>query len=187
MSNLMTQTKNINIVISIKDTPLYNFTPYLEKWLVGECETYAYIIHDKDIDENGVLKTKHCHIVAVLFKRKRLKQCIGELCEICNINANAISIEKASNIDASIQYLIHKGHLSKYQYDVKDIVSNIDYDDLNDILNDNVQAFDFDTIKEICILSIDERDYLRRVWKWYGRYWRILDKMWLWYGKGNVH
>lgn len=181
MANLQQQTKSLNIVISIKDIPLYNIEPQLKKWCVGNCEQYAYILHDKD-QVDGLLKTKHIHLVAYLNKRQRLKQAMTNISNDIGVSVQAISIEKASNIDACIQYLVHKGHADKYQYSVGDIKSNLEYDELIDIINDDIDLFDYDHVVEIATTSVDEKEYTRRTWKWQTRHWRLLEKMWLWYG-----
>lgn len=182
MSNLTLQTKSLNIVISLKLINFDQFKELLTKWCVSYCEQYAFILHDKDITGEGVAKIPHIHLVCYLFKRQRLKQCLYQISEQCHIDINAISIDKTSNIDASIQYLIHKGYPDKFQYDIKDIYTNIIYEDLIDILEDDIQTFDYDTVKNIARSCCCYQEYIKRVWKWYNRYWRILEKMWQWYG-----
>lgn len=96
--------------------------------LSSNCYQYASIIHDKDIDNDGVLKIKHLHLVFECPKRHRLSFYLNRLSEYFDIPKELISIQVSNSFDGDIQYLIHKNNVDKYQYDVKDIMSNMGRD-----------------------------------------------------------
>lgn len=95
---------------------------------------YALIVHDKDIDNNGVLKTKHIHLVFECPKRHRLSFYIARLSEYFNVERNQVSVQVSNSFEGDIQYLVHKNNANKYQYDVKDIKTNMSCDELQDRL-----------------------------------------------------
>lgn len=79
---------------------------------------YAIILHDKDVLENGDLKTKHIHIVlelenAITFQSVQ-KKLLGAHIEIAN------------NINYCYAYLVHESPNSKekYNYNSNNIISN---------------------------------------------------------------
>lgn len=97
---------------------------------------FAYILHDKDKDNDGNLKPKHYHLYA---KRNSMitAQSIDNFCKSCNEN---LFYENLHYTDSSIlRYLIHKGDLDKYQYDINDVVCNFDLSsEINKVYDDKV-------------------------------------------------
>lgn len=83
---------------------------------------YAYIIHDRDIDDKGALKKAHIHL-AIRFNNsydtKHIAQWFG-------ITENYISKVKGKWVDV-LKYLTHKNAKDKYQYSDDDVVSNFDF------------------------------------------------------------
>lgn len=86
---------------------------------------YASILHDKDIDNNGVLKNPHYHLIIKVDKRIRGKTLLYKLVEIFKTNVENIQINECFNFISSIQYLIHKNDNDKYQYDSDYIMHNM--------------------------------------------------------------
>ena len=82
---------------------------------------YAYILHDKDTDDNGDLKKAHIHLL-LFFSNARWGSSILKEIDIDNPNL----IEFRENKANAIQYLIHSNNHNKYQYDYTSIISNID-------------------------------------------------------------
>lgn len=81
---------------------------------------YAYIFHDKDVDENGELIPKHLHLLCIdkggtTFKRH---------CERFSSVIAANFIEKGTSPRALARYLTHKDSPKKFQYSYDDIVCN---------------------------------------------------------------
>ena len=147
---LSTMTKFINVVISLKDYDINEIETVednLNTWCAINCDVFAFILHDKDIDNDGVLKTKHIHCVATLkSSKKRLSTTIKDIAEIIGVCEKAISIEKLVSLSGGIQYLTHKNNSEKYQYSVNDITTNLSNTELMLYYEDDKPSFSIDTI-----------------------------------------
>lgn len=78
---------------------------------------FAYILHDKDTDENGELKKTHIHWVG----RLKAARYLAALADDLGIAENMI--ERCRSFDAFIRYLIHADDPDKFQYPLDAIVS----------------------------------------------------------------
>ena len=86
---------------------------------------YWYILHDKDVDDNGLFKTEHYHLILVFnFKSCYKKYVLDYLCDLLNCSSNIISVEPVINLNISLRYLIHLDDEDKYQYDDNEIITN---------------------------------------------------------------
>lgn len=89
---------------------------------------YAYILHDRDvIEETGELKKEHYHLWLEFPSSVKDRDLIN-LLEACGSNASALSHQKTDR--NFLAYLTHNTINStlKKQYDLKDIVTNIQED-----------------------------------------------------------
>lgn len=148
--SLETKTKFINVVISLKDyteEEIENVEEQLSNWCAIFCDLFAFILHDKDLDSEGVLKTPHFHLVATLkTNRKRLSTTLNDISEIIGVNSLAISIDKLVSISGGIQYLTHKNNNDKHQYNIGDICTNLSTEELLLYYEDDKPTFSIDTI-----------------------------------------
>ena len=88
-----------------------------------ECiRDYAYIIHDKDLDDKGELKKSHIHL-ALRFKNSYDTKHISQWFDIPE---QYISKVKGKWADM-LKYLTHKNAKDKFQYEDSDVVSNFDF------------------------------------------------------------
>ena len=91
------------------------------KYLLRGCASvdkgfhYSMIIHDRDTTCNKV----HLHLV-VSFENEHL---LGILKQEFPVGY----FEECKSYDASLLYLLHRGHADKTQYSVSDLYTNIDY------------------------------------------------------------
>lgn len=85
-------------------------------------KTFAFIVHDKDIREDGELKSKHFHCV-LTFKDTTTSSVIANALHIEEQFVNKI---KTTTKSAEL-YLIHKNNPEKYQYNPNNVISNFDY------------------------------------------------------------
>lgn len=130
MASLTTQTGKINAVISLKDINIEtienDILKSLKVWCENNCQLFAFILHDKDILEDGEKKTNHIHLVALMkTNRKRLSTILGDLASFVGLNTFAISIDRMSDIVGSLQYLIHKNNADKFKYELSSVITNI--------------------------------------------------------------
>ncbi len=84
----------------------------LEKWLKEKPFDYFLIEHDED--KSNI----HYHLV-IVFKNKN-----SAMFKTVKNKFPYGDIERCGNTAACVQYLIHKNHPDKYQYDAKDIITN---------------------------------------------------------------
>lgn len=147
MASLATKTKKLNGIISLKDydkPQLEIIKTKLKDFLSTSCDIYAFIVHDKDILEDGTLKTVHIHFVADLKVTCRLSTTINNISAALVVDPFAVTLDKYTSFEGSIQYLIHKNNPDKAQYQQSDIISNITADDLGNYLDAAHTAFDID-------------------------------------------
>lgn len=83
---------------------------------------WAYIIHGKDRDDDGVLKAPHIHL-ALRFKDSYDTKYIGQW---FNVEEQYISKVKGRWNDV-LKYLTHSNAPDKFQYSVDDVVSNFEF------------------------------------------------------------
>lgn len=91
-------------------------------------DRYGFILHDKDVDENGVLKKPHIHWVGYCESPKTL----NGLAALLGWPKNELQIW--SSWKKSVRYLVHLDNKDKYQYLSSEI---FDYNfSLDNLLND---------------------------------------------------
>lgn len=83
---------------------------------------YAYIIHDKDIKEDGTLKAPHIHIILRL-KESYKSSSIGKAFGV----APQYVVGIKGRFSDGLKYLTHMNTPDKFQYADSDVVSNFDF------------------------------------------------------------
>lgn len=83
---------------------------------------YAYILHNKDVNENGELKKEHYHI-ALRLHNSYTFSCIANW---FGIPSNFVCTVKGEWVDM-LKYLTHQNALEKYQYDENEVISNYNW------------------------------------------------------------
>lgn len=84
----------------------------------------ASIIHDKDIEITGELKTIHAHIFIDTPTKPTKRAILGDLANKLGIDKDLISLTPTNNSFLLVQYLIHKNDKIKTQYDKDLIITN---------------------------------------------------------------
>lgn len=82
-----------------------------------DCEQWAYCLHDKDTDENGVLKKDHYHVILKFENARNVEHIAG----IFGVAANLIKVVSSRSVKDKVRYLIHLDSKDKYRYESKDI------------------------------------------------------------------
>ena len=96
---------------------------------------YAYIVHDKDTNENGEVKKIHSHVVIKYGGRRTLSSVKNEFKTI-GVPSNLIN---TCNERAMLRYLIHLDDNDKYQYSKDDVKTNM-IDECNSAWNDEISS-----------------------------------------------
>lgn len=99
-----------------------------ERWgaLLKEAYRYAYIYHDKDVNDDGTLKTPHYHIV-VRFSSPRYRSAVEKMFDLEGLTEDTtVNFQKVKSLGSVFAYLTHRSASSvhKYQYDENAVVSN---------------------------------------------------------------
>lgn len=79
---------------------------------------WAYILHDKDVDEKGELKKSHIHWVGRATPRS-----LSVVSNFLGLPQNDIEVVK--NFDNMVMYLIHLNDIDKFQYSPDDVETNL--------------------------------------------------------------
>lgn len=81
---------------------------------------YAYILHDKDVTEDGEIKKAHWHVVVNVGKNARWNTAIAD-----ELGITPNYVEKCGKLDRALQYLIHYNEPDKYHYDLSEVHGNL--------------------------------------------------------------
>lgn len=81
---------------------------------------FSYILHDKDVTEDGEVKKAHIHWLG----RRKNASGLKYVAEIMGLKENEVEIIK--NWKGAVRYLTHIDYPDKYRYEVEDIVTNMD-------------------------------------------------------------
>lgn len=79
---------------------------------------WAYILHDKDVNENGELKKPHIHWVG-----RATPRCLSVVSNFLGLPENDIEVVKS--FDNMVMYLIHLNDIDKFQYSPDDVETNL--------------------------------------------------------------
>lgn len=162
MSTLSTQTSKINVIITLKGLDAQKVLARLKTWCEEKMSLYGFILHDKDILEDGTLKTPHIHLVGNLkTNRRRLSSTLNDIADYVECDTLAVSIDKMSDLVGSLQYLIHKNNASKHQYDVKDIITNLQEGELNTYLNSDSKSMSIEYLIDVICTHPSKLDIMR--------------------------
>lgn len=132
------------------DSESYNCEDILQNRLQNICETYYYIIHDRDkyteLDYEkykqqnfeeptfniGDCKKKHIHVVI----RKSCNCTLGMAAKQIGIESR--NVDRCKSFKASVQYLIHKNNPEKVQYGIDELITNDD--NINTLLRNDTMT-----------------------------------------------
>lgn len=138
-----------------------------------DLKEYAYILHDKDSDENGELKKEHFHIYIKFSKQIRSETIL----KIFNTSV----FEDVKDINALMRYFLHLGEENKHEYSKEELIKNFDIDftsnlskedkeikELNMIL-EHVNSDDFKGLNELLHFCLNNK-----IWSTYRRNYSII-------------
>lgn len=80
---------------------------------------YAYILHNKDINENGDLKKEHTHVII------NSKNAIWNTALSKELGITENYIQRVRNYENALEYLIHYNEPEKFQYSIDDVKGNL--------------------------------------------------------------
>lgn len=77
---------------------------------------YAFIVHDKDINDQGELKKQHTHVV-VSFNNAKWNTAIAK-----ELGIEPNYMQECRNFERALDYLIHFNDDTKYQYSIDEVI-----------------------------------------------------------------
>lgn len=104
---------------------LYEY-PTQDLLLLLGVKEYAFIEHQFDLDNKGDLKKIHYHLYIYLERKKTPSGIFNILNKWKENCTQSFLIENLDNPPKFIRYLTHIDNQEKYQYNVSDIVTNMD-------------------------------------------------------------
>lgn len=105
----------------------FKLISYLSEESIKEClrhkdiSHYCYILHDKDVNDDGTPKETHYHILVTVKQQKSLESIRRMFDNGSGINTLAKVIE---DIVHDVRYLTHMDDPQKYQYEKSSIVTD---------------------------------------------------------------
>lgn len=87
---------------------------------------YAYILHDKDVLDNGEIKGAHVHLVLCADKAQSSANWVKHFAEGLGLEEDAISVEMQGSEKKCLRYLLHLDDGAKHQYDRSEVKTNMD-------------------------------------------------------------
>ena len=104
---------------------LAKVTEYFDKW--------CYILHDKDLNDDGTPKKAHYHVYGK-FDTARILQSVSNA-----LGVPVSSLRVVSSWRGAVRYTLHLDNPDKYQYLADDVVSNFEIAKFLTV-DDDVQA-----------------------------------------------
>lgn len=121
---------------------LAKVSEYFEKW--------CYILHDKDLSDDGTLKKAHYHVYGK-FDTARTPQTVSNA-----LGVGVSSLRVVSSWRGAVRYTLHLDHPDKFQYSADDIVANFDPVKFLKVDDDLQAARIFSFIQSSCCTSVSE-------------------------------
>lgn len=79
----------------------------------------AFILHNKDVTEDGEIKKEHYHCVLRVGANPRWRSAVAEELKL------SLSHIEGCNLEKQLRYLIHFDNPDKYQYDIEEVKGNL--------------------------------------------------------------
>lgn len=118
------------------------FAPLFKSWIdhnIDLINYWAYILHDKDILDNGDKKTPHYHIVLLFNKCVNKMSLINDLARFFIISKDAISVREIKSVRSSLLYL---SHLKLSDDSTFSVIDNKHFYDIDDITMSDKHYYD---------------------------------------------
>lgn len=132
----------------------------LKKYLDSEdyVNYYAFILHNKDFDDNGEEKRPHFHIVLETIRPYAKGSILTDMAKELLVARECISIRAYDSCKLAVQYLVHKNDQDKAQYDILEVCSS-DETRTIDYIDNDIEADDLD-IKDLCEICYNAKNII---------------------------
>lgn len=96
-------------------------TKLCEEWSV--IKDYAWILQDKDVNEDGTTKEPHIHLMCRFKDSVPTTAILSKLAGVCEVQ----QLQKMKAWNSAMAYLTHMNAPTKHQYDDSEVHSNFDW------------------------------------------------------------
>lgn len=121
---------------------LAKVTEYFAQW--------CYILHDKDLNDDGTSKKAHYHVYGKLDTPRNPQSVANAL------GVGVASLRVVANWRGAVRYTVHLDNPDKFHYSADDVVSNFDLVKLLKVDDDAQAARIFSFIQSSCCTSVSE-------------------------------
>ena len=99
----------------------------LNEWSV--IKDYAWIVHDKDMKDDGTPKEPHIHCMLRFNGAVPTKAILARVASVTgsDIVVKEEHLQKMKNWNSAVAYLTHENRPDKYQYPREEVISNYDF------------------------------------------------------------
>lgn len=169
MANWNTQTKKHNIVIEathdVSNPGKFHdcIWKYLAEWADKSAYSYFGIVHDSDVDEDGVKKRVHSHLVLLTPHRVRIGTMVNRIADLLHVPQEAISDIPFESTPGAVQYLIHKNNPDKFQYDYTEVKTNHQVDLMSLLAQDLRSEITTEYLLDLIDGGMSRRDIARYI------------------------
>ena len=135
-ANLTTQSRHWFITIRKNiELPINELKKWCEQF--AQTEMYAFIEHKGDISpDSGEVEGTHYHIVINMINRHQKIHILNDLVRTFNFsNPFGIEVDTYDTFEGCLQYLTHQNEPKKTPHERSEIITNIDSDTFNSILD----------------------------------------------------
>ena len=148
LPNLNKETCNHDLVSYISIYHLWDILRIHER----EIRAWAFAFHDSDLDEDGNLKVKHVHVILRLYRKVRLSTVIHWFActDESGQKINTRDICCTGRVQQAYEYLTHKNHPDKFQYDSSIVRVSNEADFVG------IQSYNDDSLKQALFAILDE-------------------------------
>lgn len=91
--------------------------------LLSSCRHYVYILHDKDVNEDGSSRSPHFHILCTFVQNKSFNSVASLV-----VSSQNTFVQQLQDVGGAFSYLTHQNSPEKFQYNSNELISdNLDY------------------------------------------------------------
>lgn len=149
--------------------------------LLTSCRHYVYILHDKDVNEDGSTRSPHFHILCTFVQNKSF----NSVASLVDSSQNTF-VQQLQDVGGAFAYLTHQNNPEKFQYNSDELVSDdLDYwidripeyeekKNKNDEFVDDLLSDDFDVV---AMARKYGRDFIKNISKYENFRFRVLKDM----------
>lgn len=185
-ASLSSKRKLVSVILGSKKMPLpsiHNKSWYYDRltdWCKEHCVNYAFICHDRDIDEDGKQKFLHIHMALTMKSVGKgrnypsLNTILNALAKEIEIDGMSINIDEMTSECGSIQYLIHKRDSEKAQYTEDEVITSYTCDELHTFMESDEQTLSVSYLLHVCKTSKNRIEIMTSIGLKYYKEYRLV-------------